>query len=80
MCAALLQSCPTLCSAMDRGLLGSSVHGILHARILQWAVMLFCRGSSRPRIKPASLMPPALAGRLFTTSTTWKTPVGSILE
>ena len=34
--------------------------------------MLFSRGSSRLRIKPTSLMSPALAGRFFTTSTTWK--------
>ena len=28
-----------------------------------------------PRIKPASLMPPALAGGFFTTSTTWEAPL-----
>ena len=28
-----------------------------------------------PGIKPASLMPPALAGRFFTTSTTWEAPL-----
>ena len=33
---------------------GSSVHGIFHARILEWVVISFSRGSSRPRIKPAS--------------------------
>ena len=31
-----LQSCPTLCDPMDCSLPGSSVHGILQARILEW--------------------------------------------
>ena len=39
VCAKLLQSCLTLCHPMDRGLLGSSVHWILQARILEWVAM-----------------------------------------
>ena len=50
-----LQSCPALCNPMDCSLSGSSVHGILQARIL---------GSSGdlpdPGIEPTSLMSPAL--------------------
>ena len=46
MCA---QSCSTLCDPMDCSLPGSSVHGILQARILEWVVMHFSRGSSQPR-------------------------------
>ena len=34
---------------MDHSLPGSSVHGILQARILEWVAMSFSRGSSRPR-------------------------------
>ena len=34
--AKLLQSCLTLCNPMDYSLLGSSVHRILQARILEW--------------------------------------------
>ena len=34
---------------MDHSLLGSSVHGILQARILEWVAIPFSRGSSRPR-------------------------------
>ena len=45
----LLQSCLTLYNAMDCGLPGSSVHGILQARKLEWVVMLAFRESSRPR-------------------------------
>ena len=43
------QSCPTLCNPMDCGPSGSSVHGILQARILEGVSILFSRGSSRPR-------------------------------
>ena len=38
------QSCPTLCDPMD-----STVHGILHARILESVAFPFSRGSSQPR-------------------------------
>ena len=43
------QSCPTLCDPMDCNLPGSSVHGILQARILEWLAIPFSRGSSWPR-------------------------------
>ena len=43
--------------------LGSSVHGIFQARILEWVGISFSRGSSDPGIESAS---PALAGRVFT--------------
>ena len=38
-----------LCNPEDRGQSGSSVHGILQARILDWVAMLSSRGSSPPR-------------------------------
>ena len=47
-CAKSLQSCPTLCNAMGWSPPGSSVHGILQARILEWVDSLASRGSSRP--------------------------------
>ena len=43
------QSCPTLCDPMDWSPLGSSIHGILLARILEWIAISFSRGSSWPR-------------------------------
>ena len=43
------QSCLTLCDAMDCSPPGSSVYGILQARILEWVVISFSRGSSQPR-------------------------------
>ena len=33
------QSCPTLCDPMNRSPPGSSVHGILQARILEWVAI-----------------------------------------
>ena len=47
--ALVTQSCPTLCNSMDCNPPGSSVHGILQARILAWVVIYFSRGSSQPR-------------------------------
>ena len=37
------QLCPTLCNPMDFGLPGSSVHGILQARILEWIAIPFSK-------------------------------------
>ena len=46
MCAESLQSCPTLWNAMDRSPPGSSVHGILQARTMEWVAVPSCRGCS----------------------------------
>ena len=43
------QSCLTLCDPMDYSLPGSSVHDIPQARILEWAAILFFKGSSQHR-------------------------------
>ena len=39
------QSCPTLCDPMDYSPPGSSLHGILQARVLEWVVISFSKGS-----------------------------------
>ena len=66
MCA---HSCLTLCNPMDCSLPGSSVHGILQARILEWVAVSFSRGySPDPGIEPKSLVSAALAGRVFITA------------
>ena len=41
MCVLVTQLCPTLCDPMDSNPPGSSVHGILQARILQWVASSF---------------------------------------
>ena len=59
---------PSAIPTMDCNLLGSSVHGISQARILEWVAIFSSRGSSWPM----SLASPALAGGFFTTSSTWE--------
>ena len=44
-----LQSCPSLCYAMDCSPSGPFIHGIFQARILEWVAMPFSTGSSQPR-------------------------------
>ena len=69
------QSCPTLCDPMDCSPLGSSVHGILQARVLEWvAILLFSRRSSRPRDQTQISY---IAGRFFTVWATRETLVFS---
>ena len=69
------QSCPGLCNPIDCSPPGSSVHGILQARILEWLPFSFPGDLPDLGIKALSLRSPALAGRFFTSSTTWKSNV-----
>ena len=39
------QSCPTLSDPMDCSLLGSSIHGIFQARVLEWGTIAFSVGN-----------------------------------
>ena len=61
------QSCPTVCDSMDCSQLGSSVHGIFQARILEWVTISFPKGSFRPRYETCPSMSPELAGGYLTT-------------
>ena len=67
LCVKSLQSCLTLCDPMDCSLSGSSVHGILSARLLNWVAMPTSRESLDPGIEPTSLTSPALAVVLLIT-------------
>ena len=60
----ITQSRPTLCDSMDCSPPAFSVHGILRARILEWVVMPFSRGSSWPR---DWTWVSRIAGRFFTS-------------
>ena len=51
--------CPTVCNPMDFSSPGSSAHGIVQARILEWFAC------PDPGIELVSLTCPALAGRFF---------------
>ena len=72
-CAKLLQSHLTLCNSLDYSPPGSSVPGILQARILEWVAMPSSKESSNPGIESISLIPPELGGGFFTISTIWET-------
>ena len=63
MHAKSLQSCLTLCDPMDCNPPGSSVHGILQARTLQWVAMSSSRESSQPRDQTQVSL---IAGGFFT--------------
>ena len=43
------QSCLTFSDPLEYSLPGSSIHGILHSRILEWIAISFSRGSFHPR-------------------------------
>ena len=61
------QSWPTLCDPMDNNLPGSSVHGILQARILEWVAMGCPPGDlPDPGTEPPPLISLLLAGGFFT--------------
>ena len=72
MHAKSLQLCPTLGDPMDCSLPGSSVHGILQARILEWVAVPSSMGSSQPRDQTHVSGVSSLAGGFFTTGTTRK--------
>ena len=73
MSAKSLQACLSVCNPMEHSQPGSSAHGILQARILEWVAMPSSRGSSRPRglnshllrllLGQAGSLPPAPSGK-----------------
>ena len=67
-----LQSCPNPCNPIDGSPPGSPVPGILQARILEWVVVSFSRGSSWPRDWICVSCVSCIAGRFFTHWATWE--------
>ena len=67
--ALVTQSSPTVCNPVDCSPPGSSVHGILQVRIMEWVVILFSRGSSQPR---DGNQVSHIAGKFFTSWATGK--------
>ena len=61
------------CNPMDHSLPGSSVHGILQARILAWFAMPSPRAPSQPRDQTQVSWVSCIEGRFFTYWTTWET-------
>ena len=56
--------CLTLCDPMDYSLPGSSVHGILQARIPEWVAITWSKGSSQPRDRTCVSQGSCVAGGL----------------
>ena len=63
VCVLVAQSCKTLCDPMDCNPPGSSVRGILQARVLEWIAMPSSRRSFQPRDRTQIS---CIVGRLFT--------------
>ena len=61
--SSVTQSCPTLWDPVDCSPPGSSVHGILQARIPEWVVIPLSKGSSQPRDRTQVS---CVVGRFFT--------------
>ena len=62
-----LQWCPTLCNPTVDSPPGSSLHGILQARIREWVFMPFFRGSSQLMDRTHISYGSCIVGRFFTT-------------
>ena len=65
VCVCVSSSFGSIRDPMDCSLPGSSVHGILHARVLEWVAFSSSRDLQDPEIEPMSLRSPALASRFF---------------
>ena len=65
-----LQSCQTLCNPMDSNPPGSSVHGILQARVLEWVAMPSSIASPRLRDRTYISYVSCIGGGFFTTRAT----------
>ena len=74
MHAQSVQPCPTLCDSMDCSPPGSSVHGILQARILEWGAMPSAKGYDLG-IKPTFPASPALQVDFLPTEPNWEAPI-----
>ena len=73
--SSVAQSCLTPCNPMDCSRPGSSLYGLLQARVLEWGATSFSRGSSRLRDwTQVSCIP----GRRFNLWATWEAQVNVI--
>ena len=66
VCVPVTQPCPALCDPMDCSLVGSSVHRIFQARILEWVAISFLRESPWPRDWTRVSCVSCIAGEFFT--------------
>ena len=73
----VVQLSPTLCNPKDCSPPGSSVHGILQAKILEWIAIPFSRGSFNPGMEPGS---PPLQADSYRLSYREEDPLGFPLK
>ena len=69
---------PVLCDPMDCSLPGSSIYGILQARILKWVSISSSKRSSLPRDRTCISCVSWIGSQFFTTSSTWDAPYFSL--
>ena len=73
MCAcSVAQSCPTLGDPVGYSPPGSSVHGVLQARVLEWVAISSSRDLPNPGIGLESLASPVLASGFFYHCAAWE--------
>ena len=77
MCA---QSCPTLRNPMDCSSPDFSVHGIFQARILEWVVISFSKGSSPPKDRTIFSCVSCNGRQILYHCTTWKAMSPALLK
>ena len=70
----LLQWCPALCDPMDHSLPGSSLNGMLRARILEWVATPFSRRSSQSRDQIRVSFISCIGRQILYHCTTWEAP------
>ena len=75
MHAKSLQLCPALCNPKECSPLGSSVHGTLQARILEWVAMTPPGDIPNPGTEPASPEAPALQADSLWLSSDCQSPL-----
>ena len=72
-------SCRTLCNPMDCCPPGSSVHGIIQPRVLEWIATSSSRGFSRPRDWTGISCVSCIGMKILYHWATWKAIVSSLL-
>ena len=70
----------SLCDPMDCSPPGSSVHGILQTRILEWVAMPSSRGSSWARDRTLVSCVSCIASGFFTHWATWEAPLKARID
>ena len=71
---------PTFCHRVDCSPLGSSLHGIFQARILEWGAISFSRGSSQPKGQNCISCISGIAGDTLLPCASWEALVTIVIK